>query len=198
MKQLFSKLFWGGALIGALLLCAAAYYWKYPDVREMVDGKFPIVKQCRVKITALFQPASAKPWPGMAPASASAPQAAPTAAPQAAAATSLPSEALPAAPAVVQAVATPIPGPVTLGDLNRSRANWPKDVTLKKTIDFPAVMDGKVVGSVKAIAGTEVQLVEIKNGKAGVEFQGGGALVDAADTDLLERAQAIRNTSASK
>ena len=41
----------------------------------------------------------------------------------------------------------------------------------------------------------EVHLIVIKDGKAGVEFQGGGAMVEIGDTDLIERVQANRHAS---
>jgi hypothetical protein len=60
---------------------------------------------------------------------------------------------------------------------------------------FPAVLNGKVVGSIQAPAGTQGHLIVIKDGKAGVEYQGGGAMVQITDTDLIERVRASRQAS---
>jgi hypothetical protein len=84
---------------------------------------------------------------------------------------------------------------VDIAWLGASRERWPKTVTLKRTVNFPAVISGKVAGRFDAPAGTVANLVLIRDGKVGVEYRGGGALLDPRDTDLLERAQTVRRTS---
>ena len=49
------------------------------------------------------------------------------------------------------------------------------------------MVDGKVVGSLKAPVGSETNLKAIKDGKVGVEYQGGGAWLAVGDTDLEAR-----------
>jgi hypothetical protein len=67
--------------------------------------------------------------------------------------------------------------------------SWPRSIAIKAVTEFPAVVNGKVVGSVRAPAGSEVHLVKIENGKLGVEYRGGGAWMAPEATDLSERVQ---------
>ena len=66
-------------------------------------------------------------------------------------------------------------------------ALWPKKVALKKATTFPAVVGGKVVGSLIAPVGAETNLKGIRDGKVGLEYQGGGAWVAVEETDLEAR-----------
>jgi hypothetical protein len=77
-----------------------------------------------------------------------------------------------------------------LQELARDPAHWPKSVTLKKAASFPAVVGGKVVGSLTAPVGSEANLKMIKDGKIGLEYQGGGAWLAVDDTDLATRVMA--------
>jgi hypothetical protein len=91
-------------------------------------------------------------------------------------------------PEVAAVKAAPTPVPVfDLQKLSHDPSLWPKKVALKKEATFPAVVDGKVVGSVIAPAGVETNLKSIKDGKVGVEYQGGGAWLAVGDTDLEAR-----------
>ena len=81
---------------------------------------------------------------------------------------------------------------INLDQLALNRSLWPKDVTLKKQIVFPAVVDGREAGKIAVPAGTMVQLYRIENHKLGVVFNGGGAWVQVAETDLPERVRAIQ------
>jgi hypothetical protein len=78
-------------------------------------------------------------------------------------------------------------GVVDLPKLAADPAAWPKTVKLKNARDFPAVVDGKAVGKIKAPSGSETRLVAIQSGKLGLEFRGGGAWVAPEETDLSER-----------
>jgi hypothetical protein len=90
-------------------------------------------------------------------------------------------------------VATPKPsyvasdGTVDLPRLASDRPAWPKTVRLKSAREFPAVVNGKTVGTIAAPAGTEANLVAIQAGKLGIEFNGGGAWVEPGETDLPAR-----------
>jgi hypothetical protein len=78
---------------------------------------------------------------------------------------------------------------LTLQAFTANRSLWPKTVVLRRTIEFPAVLDGKVIGKTKAPAGTEANLVMMNGLLVGVEFRGGGAWVPISQTDLMERAR---------
>ena len=184
---MFKKLVGRLVLVASLVLAGFVYYLKYPDFRAWVDTNAPVVKQVTGPVVAQwdehFSPAPAPAPVAETPAKISA-AATPEAAPQPA-----------ATPLATVAEATPQPrsDTVDLAQLSQSRNEWPKLVSLKKIVEFPAVMDGKVVGSIKAPAGTQAQLVVIQGNKAGVEYQGGGAMVDIVDTDLIEQVQSSRH-----
>ncbi|EDY19415.1 Fibronectin type III domain protein [Chthoniobacter flavus Ellin428] len=83
--------------------------------------------------------------------------------------------------------------PDPLAWLLRNKDRWPEEVTLLKTTEFPAVVQGKVYGSVKVPVGTEVQLVELTPRTAGVVYNGGGARVPIDATNLLDFATVEMN-----
>jgi hypothetical protein len=68
-------------------------------------------------------------------------------------------------------------------------ARWPKTVRLKTSVEFPAVVEGKVVGKLRAPVGAEARVVKISNGQVGVEYHGGGAWLTFDRTDFVERAR---------
>ena len=78
-------------------------------------------------------------------------------------------------------------GTVDLPKLAANSADWPKTVALVKAREFPAVVEGKVVGNALVPKGTEVRLVRIKAGKLGLEYRGGGTWAEVGETDLAER-----------
>ncbi len=72
---------------------------------------------------------------------------------------------------------TPTPAPVfDLQKLAREPARWPKKVALRKASTFPAVLNGKAIGSLVAPVGAEANLQAIRDGKVALVYQGGGAL----------------------
>jgi len=75
----------------------------------------------------------------------------------------------------------------TIGTFEAHPESWPKTLALKKPCEFPAVLDGKKVGTVTAPAGSQVELVDVKNGRLGVKYQGGGAWLLPDATDLKQR-----------
>jgi len=186
---------WGGiALPLSVVFLAAVYYIKVPEVQKAVDSRTPVVHnllgrfiaESGTKVVILpgeQDPAFAKPMPAHvaapveaiatpAPVIAKAPQ--PVAAPEAQNTSVIASAAPVSAAADIQTIA---------GD----RAKWPKKVVLTKAAMFPAVLNGKVVGTVVAPAGSEANVVQMKDDKVGLEFNGGGAWVRATETDLLVR-----------
>jgi hypothetical protein len=190
MDEKPSKL-WRLFLIVSLLLLAAVAYYKFEPVRELVDAKIPWIKEQLAKNGIQFAKIEE-------PTSAPTPVAA---APK----TSAPAVADPApAPAAPDEPATPAAAPqlaqsLNLAQIATNHAIWPKTVRIKRTTEFPAVSQGKEVGTVTLPAGMEVKLISI-NGekeKVGVAFSidgkmpnAGGAWVSATDTDLMERVRA--------
>lgn len=161
--------FWLFAFVCSLVLLAAAYYVTRPGMRTTVDAHAGWVRP----ILAPFIRESAEtppPEPRDAP----------------------PEEivAVPPPPVIPGPAAIPAPAePFDLRKLAVNRAAWPKKVALTIEKDFPAVVDGKVIGSLKAPAGTEVDIVTISGGKIGVEYKGGGAWLFVEETDVIARTQ---------
>jgi len=163
--------FWIFALPASLVILAAAYYIKIPSARAFIDAHTSLGRQ-------LFGSFVHDTVVEIKPEKAEDPLALAL------------NERGPAAN-VKPAPAAPTPVPVfDLQKLARDPAHWPKKVALKKATEFPAVVNGKVVGNLIAPAGAEANLKMIRDGKVGVEYQGGGALVPLEDTDLAVRAMA--------
>ncbi len=161
----------------AILISLLAYYAMFRSMRQWVDARFPWVE---VNIGRRLPPFADAPRPSPAPR-----RIATSAAP------SPPSEPLPEPP---RPVATPAPpsflsadGTVDVKKLAADRSAWPPTVVLKTAKEFPAVVDGKVVGKVNVPIGSEARLVAITDGKLGVEYQGGGAWLTVEETDLAQR-----------
>jgi len=166
----------------SLLLLAFAYYVKVPSFRDSVDKHFPWAREHLAQfvpeptVVMIKDPAnppetdSAQPNPGDA---------------------SLPPSPTGAGKSKTNASSIPTPEareePLTLERFAANPALWPKKVKLRKTIEFPAVLNGKVVGKIQAPPGTEANLRKIKDQQLGVEFQGGGAWVPIAETDLMDQ-----------
>lgn len=160
--------FWTGALLLSLVFLAAAYYIRVPTVRTAIDARAPWVNGFLGQFVE-DSPVAVAPRP--------VPIEEPLAAPERAEPTSPPKEK------------TAPPEIFDLRKLAADRAAWPVAVTLARATDFPAVVDGKVVGSVTAPKGAEVKLVTISGGKLGVDYQGGGAWLFVEETDLMARVQ---------
>lgn len=160
----------------SLVVLAAAYYIKVPSVRRQIDARAPwvagilgrFVQEPEVAVVG-----APPPKPGEDNAGTPAPQARPP---------------TPDVPGIPQTPPPATPRRVfNLQEIAANRAEWPAKLTLKKPTTFPAVANGKVVGSVIAPPGTEVNLRTISSGKVGVEYQGGGAWLAAEETDLAAR-----------
>jgi len=85
---------------------------------------------------------------------------------------------------------TPTPPPDPLAWILQHKDYWPTEVILLKVVEFPAVLEGKVVGSVKTPAGTAAKVVTIEPADVAVAYNGGEARVPYAETDLRQRAAA--------
>jgi hypothetical protein len=168
-----SKLWLLGPPLSLALLFLACYA-KLPFARNLIDDKLPWVGEttvARTAITILRAP------PSFPRESAAAAKPAPVAAPP---------------DTIVNPPAAAPRAPLQFADIAADPSTWPKAVRLKKSAEFPAVSNGKVVGKLQSPADAEVTLVSIKQGKLGVQFQGGGAWVDPDETDIVERARAAR------
>ncbi|MEY2485351.1 MAG: pullulanase [Verrucomicrobiota bacterium] len=86
------------------------------------------------------------------------------------------------------ALATPRPDPVTW--LTEHKEQWPREVILREAIDFPAVSNGKTVGSLKVPARVAVKVTEITRDEVGADYMGGKRRVPITATDLPVRAAA--------
>jgi hypothetical protein len=79
------------------------------------------------------------------------------------------------------------PPPVTIATFETHPESWPKTLALKRPSEFPVVVNNKKFGTVTAPVGAQVHLVDVKNGRLGVEYQGGGAWLMPDATDLKDR-----------
>ena len=190
MNQTSNRL-WIVAFPLSLALLAAALYIKKPAARDFIDRNCPWVKQTVGKYAPPFevQITKATPVPAAVPADIASSQAVPnrmaTAAPPPPPPPPLPASTPNPAPSTSMAVASPF----DLDKVCADPARWPKTVRLKAAVDFPAVVDGKVVGKLRAPAGAETRVMKLANGQVGVEYHGGGAWLEFDRTDFVERAR---------
>jgi hypothetical protein len=161
----------------AILLSAFVYYAKFQSVRRWVDAKSPWVEEnVGSRLPQFLEERKVVNTPRRSvssPPSDSAGE--PILEPPKPAVTPLPPSFLAA------------DGSVDLKKLASDRGAWPPAVVLKRAKEFPAVVNGKVVGKVEVPLGTEAKLVSIKDGKLGLEYRGGGAWLAVEETDLAQR-----------
>jgi hypothetical protein len=161
-----SSKFWLFALPVSLLILVAAYYIKVPSARRFIDAHTSLGNQLFgsfVHDAVVYETVPRSENPG---------------------------DSRVANEKTVPITAPPTLTPRPVFDLQKLAVDpslWPKKVTLQKATTFPAVVGGKVVGSLVAPAGAETNLKGIKEGKVGVEYQGGGAWLPVEDTDLKAR-----------
>ncbi len=190
---------WSIAMPLSVVFLAAVYYIKVPEVRKEVDARTPVVRnllgrfvqETGTKVIVLppeQDPAFAKPKSTRMAESANAPA---TPAPMIA---KVPAPSVP--PVAPPPVAEPSPAPSAaapdMSKIASDRTLWPKKVVLTKSATFPAVLNGKVVGTLVVPVGAEANVVSIKDDKIGLEFNGGGAWLPANQTDLIARVQLPR------
>ena len=171
----------------SLCLLVAALYIKKPDARDFIDRKCPWVKETVGKYAPPFEvrivgvPPVAPPTPEQV-ASAEAPKIDGTSTPP-------PFTQPPRTPRQEPKIPTVVADSFDFNKVCQDPARWPKSVRLKTAVDFPAVLDGRVVGKLLAPSGAEARVIKISNGKVGVEYQGGGAWLAFESTDFVERAR---------
>jgi hypothetical protein len=118
-------------------------------------------------------------------ASSPVPEATPDPAP--AAATIPPELTAPSTPPPAAASTPGPPKPFDPADLASNPAAWPKTLRLKQAVEFPALFNSQVVGSVTAPSGTVVKLDNIQGDRITVDFQGGTQTISWKLTDLEEQ-----------
>jgi len=179
------NLFWSLAFVFSLVFLAVAYYITSARVRTVVDAHAPWVKGYLGQyVRESSKTGKATTRENLEPA---------VLPPQFVEAAATPAPAMPAPAAPAAPTATPEPEVFDLDKLAKNPAAWPPKVVINKPTDFPAVVNGRMAGTVHAPAGTEVKLAKISDGKLGVEYQGGGAWLLVEETDLVARVMKKRN-----
>ncbi len=187
----------------SVVFLAAVYYIKVPEVQKAVDARTPLVHNLLggfvsdAKPKVIIQHGEQDPMFAKAKATQAtpAPRALATPAPMVAKVpvpvTVPPSVSSPeagVAPSIpVAATSLPAADAVDWQKIMSDKSKLPKKVTLTKPATFAAVLNGKIVGTLVAPAGAEANIVQTKDDKLGLEFNGGGGWVPAAETDLLAR-----------
>lgn len=64
-----------------------------------------------------------------------------------------------------------------------------QEIKIKQNVEFPAVYEGKVIGSIKKPPGTSVKIIEVHPTTVAISFNGGSTEVPIQNTDLLEVAK---------
>ncbi len=177
MSSTKSKL-WGLALPLSLVFLAGVYYIKIASFRGWVDARTAVPKQYLGQFvkdpevrTIVVEDEDGKPVRKAAPGADAIADSAPV--------SPIVKPSTPPAPRVIP----------QWPQIASDPSLWPKKVVIKEDIKFPAVVNGKQVGSLVAPAGTEVNVKVIQNEKVGVEYRGGGAWLTVEQTDLIARAQ---------
>ena len=190
MKKSPSKL-WAFGPPSAVLLLTMAYYINMPSFRDLVDARLPFVHQLMAPLARQPQvvviddsqaDAPRAPFEGSQRMTTPKPET-PT--------QGAPPHSKPPGPGD-HANPSPADQGGDLKSLFTDRSCWPKVVTLKRRVEFPAVANGKVIGKLTAPQGSIANLVVVKDGKLGVEYRGGGAWLDVKDTDALARMRSAR------
>jgi hypothetical protein len=168
MSKPISKLWLLGPPV-SLVLVVAALYVKQPWARDLVDSHCPWIKNGIGRYAPEFEVVFVgAPEPG---------------------ASQPPPPPVSPAPPPPRTDGTPAVRPFDLPTVLADASRWPKTVNLKKPADFPAVRNGRVIGSVRVPAGATARVVKVTNGKVGLEYQGGGAWLSPEDTDFIDRAR---------
>lgn len=82
------------------------------------------------------------------------------------------------------------PTPIDWETFRQTPALWPRMVSLTRPVDFPAVLNGEVVGSVKVPSGTSVKFNGMHGTELKLEYQGVLQDVPMGATDLEQRVKA--------
>ena len=94
---------------------------------------------------------------------------------------------------IVEAVVEPLrPEDIDLGEVSANPDDWPSVVTLVKARDFPAMFNGKVVGSIRVPAGAPLKLAQVTPTVLRIEYKGVQHTIPESSTDLRQRIVAAR------
>lgn len=85
---------------------------------------------------------------------------------------------------------SPTPRPDPIAWLIDHKEYWPKEVILREAFEFPAVSNGKEVGSVRVPARATVTVIGINREEVEADYLGGRRRIPINATDLLVRAEA--------
>lgn len=154
-------LFWNLVIVG---LTVAACYVAY--VRGWLD---PYLKR-PLPTAAIVASATPAPAPVEVPVAVQTPTPAPASTP------------------IAEPTATPEPA-IDLRTVNRQF--WPQQVKLLKAEEFAVIFNGRAVGSASVPAGTLLKLVSIQGNALEVSNNGATKLIQASETDVLERVRAL-------
>lgn len=107
--------------------------------------------------------------------------------------TPIPAEETP----IIVETPTPTPQPkplpaLTLVDVIQDRSIWPKEITLTRTAQMPAMMNGKIIGSLAKPAGSVFRVVNITSLGVDVLLINVSTRIPVTSTDLLVRAEKLR------
>jgi len=97
-------------------------------------------------------------------------------------------------PAPIVATTPAPPKPFDPADLVANPSAWPKQLRIRQAVEFPALYNGQVVGSVTAPPGTIVTLRNIQGGQLTVDYQGGTQKIPWTETDLEQEAAKVAAT----
>jgi len=106
-------------------------------------------------------------------------------------------EVAPPKPIIVLATPPPQPTPPRPPVADRKAlalnpTQWPRQVSLTQPQTFPALLNGKVIGSITVPAGTVVKLLAVQENALIVEYQGARHTVTTPATDLIDQVLAAR------
>lgn len=85
---------------------------------------------------------------------------------------------------------TPTPPPLDMTMVARAPGLWPKQISLVQPINFPVVLNGRVVGQAMAPVGTVLRVLRVGAQQVEVEYQNNRQVVPVASTDLYQKALA--------
>ncbi len=84
--------------------------------------------------------------------------------------------------------------PINLGTLERRY--WPRQIQLRRSLEFPVMTGGQQTGSMTAPAGAIFDVAEIRAKEVVIKNGGSLETVAAGDTDVLERAYTLKRIGA--
>ena len=78
------------------------------------------------------------------------------------------------------------PHEVDLAEISKDRSQWPKEVSLLESAEFPIIIAGRESGKIAVPKGAKVKLIELMDSQVKVAFNGAMKVIPATSTDLVE------------